>query len=102
MTVKDFCIFMLRREVLAYKGKKMLSNVCGYLFAERGAEPNYIAAALTWVTIYWFGLVFDLFIEPTVFQAIVVLSLCVFKLLLIARLCRYPITDHCWELCQNV
>ena len=41
MAVEDFCIFMLRREVLAYKGKKMFSNVCGYLFAERGVEPDY-------------------------------------------------------------
>ena len=52
MAVGDFCIFMLRREVLAYKGKKMFSNVCGYLFAERGVEPNYIAAALTGLTIF--------------------------------------------------
>ena len=98
MAVEDFSIFMLRGEVLAYEGKKMFSNVCGYLFAERGVEPNYITAALTGLTIFWFGLVFDLFIESTVFQAGIVLSLRGFKLLLVARECRYPVADHCWKL----
>ena len=67
VAVEYFCIFMLRRKVLVYKGKKMFPDVRGYLFAERGIEPNYIAATLTGLMVFWFGLVFDLFIEPAVF-----------------------------------
>ena len=98
MAVEDFSIFMLRGEVLGYEGKKMFSNVCGYLFAERGVEPDYITAALTGLTIFWFGLVLDFFIEPAVFQASIVFSLRVFKLRLVARECGYSVADHCWKL----
>ena len=67
VAIKDFCIFMLRWKVLVCKSKKMFPDVCGYLFAERGVELNYIAAALTRLTVFWFGLVFNICIKSAVF-----------------------------------